>query len=56
MPIDNKSSLSANIRRDSAIHTASTNAKPVTPSPAAQDDRAASLLWERSGPLAGLKA
>jgi hypothetical protein len=56
VPIDNKSSLSANIRRDSAIHTASTNAKPVTLSPAAQDDRAASLLWERSGPLAGLKA
>ena len=51
-----KSSLSASIRRDSAIRTASTSAKPVTPSPAAQGNRAASLLWERSGALAGLKA
>jgi hypothetical protein len=41
------------IRRDSPIRTASTSAKPVTPSPAAQCNRAAS---ERSGALAGLKA
>jgi hypothetical protein len=27
-----------------------------TPSPAAQDDRAASLLWERSAKLAGIQA
>jgi len=30
--------------------------QPIEPSPAAQDDRAASLLWERSAALAGLKA
>ena len=29
--------------------------RPLAPSPAAQDDRAASLLWERSVALAGLK-
>jgi NAD(P)-dependent dehydrogenase (short-subunit alcohol dehydrogenase family) len=29
---------------------------PIAPSPAAQDDRAAALLWERSAALAGLKA
>jgi NAD(P)-dependent dehydrogenase (short-subunit alcohol dehydrogenase family) len=29
--------------------------RPVQPSPAAQDDRTASLLWERSAVLAGLK-
>jgi NAD(P)-dependent dehydrogenase (short-subunit alcohol dehydrogenase family) len=28
--------------------------QPIAPSPAAQDDRAASLLWERSATLAGL--
>jgi NAD(P)-dependent dehydrogenase (short-subunit alcohol dehydrogenase family) len=28
----------------------------ITPSPAAHDDRAASLLWERSAALAGMKA
>jgi NAD(P)-dependent dehydrogenase (short-subunit alcohol dehydrogenase family) len=30
--------------------------RATTPSPAAQDDRAASLLWERSAQLAGMKA
>ena len=30
--------------------------QPIAPSPAAQDDRVASLLWERSAALAGLKA
>jgi NAD(P)-dependent dehydrogenase (short-subunit alcohol dehydrogenase family) len=30
--------------------------QPVAPSPAAQDKRAAALLWERSAALAGLKA
>jgi NAD(P)-dependent dehydrogenase (short-subunit alcohol dehydrogenase family) len=30
--------------------------RPVAPSPAAQDDKIASLLWERSAALAGLKS
>jgi NAD(P)-dependent dehydrogenase (short-subunit alcohol dehydrogenase family) len=30
--------------------------QPIAPSPAAQDDRVAALLWERSAALAGLKA
>jgi N-ethylmaleimide reductase len=30
--------------------------QPIAPSPAAHDDRAASLLWERGAALAGLKA
>jgi NAD(P)-dependent dehydrogenase (short-subunit alcohol dehydrogenase family) len=29
---------------------------PINPSPAAKDDRIASLLWERSAALAGLRA
>jgi NAD(P)-dependent dehydrogenase (short-subunit alcohol dehydrogenase family) len=31
------------------------NCRPIEPSPAAQDDKAALLLWERSAALAGLK-
>jgi NAD(P)-dependent dehydrogenase (short-subunit alcohol dehydrogenase family) len=30
--------------------------RPIQPSPAAQDDRTASLLWKRSAAIAGLKA
>ena len=30
--------------------------QPIAPSPTAQDDRVAALLWERSAALAGLKA
>jgi NAD(P)-dependent dehydrogenase (short-subunit alcohol dehydrogenase family) len=30
--------------------------RPIKPSPAAQDDRTASLLWKRSAAIAGLKA
>jgi hypothetical protein len=30
--------------------------QPIAPSPTAQNDRVAALLWERSAALAGLKA
>jgi hypothetical protein len=30
--------------------------QPIAPSPTAQDDRVAALLWERSAALAGLNA